>query len=61
VEVRTCKWQRFFFRPYRQLIALLRDSVCSHIKTTQQFHDYLVDNPYMLDGIDLKLNERGGT
>ncbi len=60
VEVRTCKWQRFFFRPHRQLIALLRDPVRSHIKTAQQLQDYLVANPNVLDGVDLQLHERGG-
>ncbi len=60
VEVRICKWQRFFFHPHRQLIALLRDPVRSHIKTAQQLQDYLVANPKVLNGFDLQLHERGG-
>ena len=60
VEVRICKWQRFFFRPHRQLVAWLCDPVRSHIKTAQQLQDYLLANPNVLDGVDLKLSERGG-
>jgi hypothetical protein len=60
VVIHECPGHKFFFRPHRQLVELLMGPARNLIKTEQQFRDYLVANPKVLDDVLLKLNERGG-